>query len=152
MVFRTTRYLNFLNNKNIRIIYLDLRSYKMRYKKLLFWLLSLPLSYFAISLIHQSYNLLNWVDFLFILGLVLLVTGCLMYVVAGGFFSSFIHSCKAFFASISKKEQIISEIEGKKDRSNIRLRKSFFPSKLLIIFGFGYCIVSLFLSILIVNS
>ncbi|MGM0838566.1 MAG: DUF3899 domain-containing protein [Bacillota bacterium] len=124
----------------------------MGFKKILSWLLSLPLSYFALSLFHQSYYLLNWVDFLFIFGLVLLVTGCLMYVVAGGFFSSFIHSCKVFFASISKKEQIISEIEGKKDRSNFRFRKSSFPSRLLISFGIGYCIVSLFLSILIVNS
>jgi ABC-type lipoprotein release transport system permease subunit len=124
----------------------------MGYKKILLWLLSLPLSYFAIFLFHQSYYLLNWVDFLFIFGLVLLVTGGLMYVVAGGFFSSFIHSCKVFFASISKKEQIISEIEGKKDRSSISFRKSFFPSKLFINFGLGYCILSLLLSILIVNN
>ncbi|MGD6831151.1 DUF3899 domain-containing protein [Sutcliffiella halmapala] len=124
----------------------------MGLKKILFWLFSLPLSYFAVSLFYQSHYLLKWVDFLFIFGLVLLVTGCLMYVVAGGFFSSFIHSCKVFFASISKKEQIISEIEGKKATSNINFQKSFFPFKILINFGLGYCIVSLFLSILIANS
>ncbi|MCA1321003.1 DUF3899 domain-containing protein [Bacillus tianshenii] len=124
----------------------------MEIKKILFWLLSLPLSYFVLSLFHQSYNLLNWVDFLFLVGLVLLVTGGLMYVVAGGFFSSFFHSCKVFFAAISRKEEIISEIEGKKERSRIRFRKSSFPSGILISFGTGYCIVSLILSILLVHS
>ncbi|WP_078381796.1 DUF3899 domain-containing protein [Sutcliffiella halmapala] len=119
--------------------------------KLIFlWILTLPVSYFAISLFYQSSYLLNWANFLFLLGLGLVLTGGMLFVISGGFFSSFIYSCKVFFTSISRKAQIIKEIEGDVVREKNSFRKDYLSSKILVNIGLCYCLVSLFFSVLLI--
>jgi hypothetical protein len=118
-------------------------------KKMLLWLITLPLSFFVISLFYQSYSLLYWVNFLFLVGLLLVIIGCLMFVTAGDFFASFIHSCRVFFSRISKTEQVIEEIERKKNPINASFRRKNLSYQLILFFGIGYCVISLLLSLLI---
>ncbi|MBD8070754.1 DUF3899 domain-containing protein [Bacillus sp. PS06] len=117
--------------------------------KLLLWLISLLFSY--IGFIFFDKSLLNWADFLFLIGLSLLMIGSVMTIISGGFFTSFLHSCKVFFHSISRKEQVIQESERKDPKNRSHFRTYFTSSKMILLFGFGYCAVSLLLSIILIN-
>lgn len=117
-------------------------------KNFLLWAALLPLSYFAVFFFSPDPPLRNWLDGLFLIGLLLLIVGCVMVVIAGGFFNAFIRNWKTFFSSLNRKDQVIQDIEGKRKSNDFQ--KEFRFSGLLIKAGLGYCVVSLVLSVVFI--
>ena len=107
------------------------------------------LSFAYIFVVFHKWNFLMWTNALFYLGLIYLLIGCIILVWSSNFFSAFIHSCKHFFRVISKKEQIIQEIEGKVTEYYPAPKKPI-PTKTWIYIGLCYCIISLIFSLQIV--
>ncbi|GAA0316303.1 hypothetical protein GCM10008967_03600 [Bacillus carboniphilus] len=100
-------------------------------------------------LFYQEWSFFRWMDSLFLTGLSLLVVGFMMILIEGQFFSAFIRSTKHFFASISKKEQVIREVEEKKE-SAPGYRKHFPSSKIYLSTGVTFCVISLLISVIYV--
>lgn len=116
-----------------------------------FWIAGISfLGAFILPIIlYQEWSFLQWADSLFIVGLALLIVGFSMVLIEGQFFVAFIKSTKHFFKTISKKEQVIQEIERKKESAS-GYKKHFPSSKIYIVFGFIFCFFSLLFSTLIV--
>lgn len=119
-------------------------------KLIIYWMLSLPLSFMAGRLLTDPFNLIMWLDLLFAVGLLLLMTGGALAVANGGFFNAFAHSWETFFSAINKRETIVREAEGRKSRSAARFRRRTFDPAFLIQGGIAYCLLSLMLSFLLV--
>ncbi|MCM3239271.1 DUF3899 domain-containing protein [Heyndrickxia oleronia] len=120
-------------------------------KYLLFNSFSFVLSLIIVLSSYQSWDFLGWINILFYIGIVILLIGCVLIIIRGNFFSAFIYSCKRFFLSINKKEQIIQETEGRQVEPPSVNRQVPSP-KPWIINGFSFCILSLLLSLLMVYS
>lgn len=73
--------------------------------------ISILFSYFN----NHSFNLLVWINTLFNCSLFLTIIGSTMLVLQGGFFNAIIKSFRLFFQKTNKIEQVIVEIEGKKE-------------------------------------
>ncbi|MET3696842.1 uncharacterized protein DUF3899 [Bacillus oleivorans] len=110
----------------------------------------LILSFGVPIIFYQSWSFLYWMDSLFYIGLGLLIIGGAMLLIEGQFFSAFIRSSKHFFKTISKKEQIIQQIEGKKEERIHAYRKSFPSAKIYWFAGLSFCLISLLFSTFIV--
>ncbi|MBS4171854.1 DUF3899 domain-containing protein [Bacillus sp. FJAT-49736] len=108
--------------------------------------ITLILSFFYIFLVFHHWSLLHWVNVLFYIGLVYLLVGSIIFVWASDFFSAFFHSFKHFLRVISKREQVIQEIEGRAT-GFYPAKKTFIPSKPWIYIGLCYCIVSILFSL-----
>lgn len=64
----------------------------------------------------QNHFLLAFIDAYFLIGLVYVCAGAILYVIGGGFFSIFSYSFKKFWKINSKKEEYLSELEGESDQ------------------------------------
>jgi len=116
----------------------------MTFRKIL--LCTSILSSFSLSfLLHQSWSISKWLDSLFLVGLVLLVICAIMILIEAEFFVAFITSCKHFFARISKKEQVIREIENH-SYHKVVYQKSFPSRKFFFEIGIVFCAISLIIS------
>lgn len=112
-------------------------------------LISFIFSFLIVFILFRTWTFLYWTNALFYIGLVYLLVGCILVVRSGSFFSAFMYSFKHFFHVISKKEQIIQEIEGKKLGISLD-SKPLIPSKPWLYIGLSYCMVSLIFSLQIV--
>ncbi|HWO75936.1 MAG TPA: DUF3899 domain-containing protein [Bacillus sp. (in: firmicutes)] len=111
---------------------------------------SLLLSVIIPFFYDQGWSVLYWMDSVFLIGLFLLMIGGVLLLIEGQFFTAFIRSTKHFFKTISKKEQIIQEIEGKKEERTRGYRKSFPSAKIYWFVGLSFCLISLLFSTYIV--
>ncbi|PKR86641.1 DUF3899 domain-containing protein [Heyndrickxia camelliae] len=111
--------------------------------------ISFVLSFLYIFFVFHHWNFLLWTNALFYLGLIYLLTGCIILIWSSHFFSAFIHSFKHFIRILSKKEQIIQEIEGMKT-GLYSAPKRLVPSKPWIYIGLCFCLLSIILSVQIV--
>jgi len=111
--------------------------------------ISFMLSFLYIFLVFHQWNFLLWTNALFYLGLLYLLTGCIILIWFSNFFSAFLYSFKHFVRIMSKKEQIIQEIEGKKTEF-YSTPKKLAPSKPWIYIGLCYCFISIIFSLQIV--
>ena len=118
--------------------------------KIIITVTSLLLSLVTPFFFYQSWSLLYWLDSLFLIGLVLLMIGGGMQIIEGQFFTAFIRSSKHFFKTISKKEQVIQEVEGKKEEKTLGYRKSFPSAKIYWFVGLSFCLISFLFSALTV--
>lgn len=110
---------------------------------------SILISLLAPLVLYQVWSFTHWVNALFILGLVMLLVGCVLILVAGQFFTAFLHSWNRFFTT--NKEKVIQEIEGTEKGESVSTFNQRFPSsKTFIRLGLSFCLVSLLFSILIV--
>ncbi|MFC0272761.1 DUF3899 domain-containing protein [Metabacillus herbersteinensis] len=64
---------------------------------------------------NHSFNLLLWINALFNCSLFITVVGSTMLVIQGGFFNAIIKSFGLFFQKTNHMEQVIEDIEGKRD-------------------------------------
>ncbi|TCP29755.1 uncharacterized protein DUF3899 [Scopulibacillus darangshiensis] len=101
---------------------------------------------------YDALTRLSFINSLFNTGLILLVIGCIIFVIQGGFFNGFVFGFKRFFNSISRKASYIKEIEddlkkdNKKEEENY-IKKERSPSQWsCMIIGVIFLIVSFVLS------
>ncbi|KAA0966271.1 DUF3899 domain-containing protein [Sporosarcina sp. ANT_H38] len=52
-------------------------------------------------------------DLFFYIGIFLLLIGSVLLIIQDGFFTRFINNSRRFYSSLSKREQVIQEVEGK---------------------------------------
>lgn len=105
---------------------------------------SLLMSFFH----NPSFTILTWLDSLFLVGLILLLTSSILSLIEGRFFTAFISSFRHFYATISKKEEVIRESENRVNGPISYQRK--FPTKLAFFkIGILLCLVSLVASTLL---
>ena len=62
--------------------------------------------------LFQPEVLLPFINAYFMIGMVYLCTGAMLFVIGGGFFSIFAHNYKKVIKKTSKKEEYISELSG----------------------------------------
>lgn len=58
-------------------------------------------------------SLTDWLDMIFIISLLVLLIGCILLVIQGGFFDRFIASYKYFLRKSNKVEEIVSHVSEK---------------------------------------
>lgn len=56
-------------------------------------------------------------DLFFYIGIVLLLIGSVLLIIQGGFFTRFLTNSSRFYSSLSKREQVIQDVEGKNGES-----------------------------------
>ncbi|QUW22969.1 DUF3899 domain-containing protein [Sporosarcina sp. Marseille-Q4063] len=112
-------------------------------------LLAAPMLLFFCMLLFSSTNLVHLLDFIFYIGLVLLLIGSVMLILQAGFFNAFITTSKHFFSTISKREQSIRRFEGK-NRGKASYKKEYPLLKKILLLGVVYFSFSLIGSIVIV--
>jgi hypothetical protein len=105
----------------------------------------------AVSLIlpmvsDQGWSMSLWIDTFFLCSLLLLIVGGTFIVIEGGFFNAFTHSFKRFFTVISKKEQVLREVEGR--REWIPYKRSYRFTYPVLIAGMILFLCSLLISII----
>lgn len=69
----------------------------------------------AFAVIVNQPLMLNFINSYFMIGLLYLTAGALLYVIGGGFFNIFSYSFKKFWKVNSKKENYIAEMEEIED-------------------------------------
>lgn len=99
------------------------------------------LSLITSTIMIQTFDLLTWMNTLFLCSLFLLILGGMLFVIQGQFFSGIIRSYKHFYRTVSKAEKVISEVEGTSDGFGNPFRLKFkltFPLLLsgLVLFAF----------------
>lgn len=116
----------------------------MNFRNILFTI-SLVVSLSLSFLLQPSRSLSKWMDYLFLVGLLLLVIYAIMVLMEAEFFTAFIMSFQHFYGRINKKEQIIRESE---QRSNdvVSYQKSFPNKKSFFEIGLLFCLVGLLVS------
>lgn len=93
----------------------------------------------------HSFDYLAWINILFLCSLLVTMVGGILFVIQGGFFNGIYRSFKHFFRSINKVEEVIQDVEGKRDDGiPYKLKIGWtFP---LLIAGLILFVFSLFLS------
>ena len=119
----------------------------MKFRELLF-ITSFSVSLFVPSLLHRLWSIGEWMDSLFLIGLLLLIIFSIMILIEADFFTAFIKSFKHFFARVNKKEEVLREIE-KRTSNEIVFRKNFPSRKSFFEIGIFYCAISLLISTVI---
>ncbi|MBP3039861.1 DUF3899 domain-containing protein [Bacillaceae bacterium Marseille-Q3522] len=89
-----------------------------------------------------SFTVLSWVNSLFILSLLLLLIGLTIMIVQGGFFWSF----HRFLQKISKSNQVVQEIEGKRTGEPIPYKRNNNFIRSIVVLGMILVLFSLILS------
>ncbi|WP_019414090.1 DUF3899 domain-containing protein [Paenisporosarcina sp. TG20] len=116
----------------------------MKFRIVLFFT-SIITSFFITYLIHQTLSLYKWIDSLFLVGLLLIVTSAILLLIEGQFFTAFIKSCKHFFSRVNRKEQVIRESEMRSNHTASYQNK--FPSRRFFFeIGILFCVVSFVVS------
>lgn len=90
-------------------------------------------------------------DLFFYIGIVLLLFGSALLIVQGGFFTSFLNNSRRFYSTLSKREQVIQDVEGK-NRETQSYSKKFPLLSYILPLGAFYFSLSLIGSIIIVQS
>lgn len=104
-------------------------------------LASLALSF----LLYGPWNLIKWLDAVFLIGLLLIMAALAMILIEGEFFNAFIKSFKNFFSRVDRKEQHIRESE-KRTADSTGYQKKFPVRKDVLFIGIFFCLSSLVLS------
>ena len=119
----------------------------MKFINILF-IISIITSLFMSFILDPSFTSRNWLDSLFLVGLILLLISSILSLIEGRFFSAFISSFRHFYATVSKKEEVIRESEKCVNDQVSYHRK--FPSKIAFFkVGISLFIVSLVASTLL---
>lgn len=66
-------------------------------------------------LINHSFNQLDWINTLFYCSLILTTIGGAMLVIQGGFFNGIVRSFKQISKKTNHIEQVLEDIEGKRE-------------------------------------
>lgn len=96
-------------------------------------------------LLNGPWNLLKWLDAVFLVGLLLIMAALAMILIEGEFFNAFIKSFKNFFSRIDRKEQHIRESE-RRTADSVGYQKKFPIRKDVLFIGIFFCLSSLMLS------
>lgn len=116
----------------------------MKFRIVLFFT-SLIVSFFLPYLIYQTLSIYKWLDTLFLVGLLLLVTSAILLLIEGQFFTAFINSSKYFFSRVNRREQVIRESELRPDLTGGYQNK--YPSRRFFFeIGILFCAVSFIVS------
>ena len=119
----------------------------MKFINILF-IISLLASLLMSFILEPSITIRTWFDSLFLVGLILLLTSSVLSLIEGRFFTAFISSFRHFYATISRKEEVIRESE-KRVNGPISYQRRF-PTKLAFLkIGSLLCLVSLVASTLL---
>ncbi|MCZ2259093.1 DUF3899 domain-containing protein [Sporosarcina sp. G11-34] len=119
------------------------------HRYLLINLLVAPLVLFIFTAVFFSTRIVTSLDFVFYVGLLLLLVGSVMLVLQAGFFNAFISTSKHFFSTISRKEQAIQNFEGKKGEAAV-YKKEYPILNTFLVVGGVYCLFSIIGSIAVV--
>ena len=103
-----------------------------------------PLSVFITLFTGSMLFVLNS---LFYIGLVLLLTGSMLIIIQEGFFNAFSRNTKKFFSVVSKKEQIIQDIEQRRGHTS-SYQKKFPYAKPISLIGMAYTLFSVLGSVI----
>ena len=105
---------------------------------------------FSIVFMTPKYTVLL-LDLFFYIGIFLLLIGSALLIIQGGFFTSFLNNSRRFYSTLSKREQVILDVEGKNGETPSYSKK--FPILSYILpLGAFYFSLSLIGSIIIVQS
>ena len=97
-----------------------------------------------------SKHIVPLLDLFFYFGIVLLLISSALLIVQGGFFTSFLNNSRRFYSTISKREQVIQDVEGKNGETQSYSKKFPLLSYILPI-GVFYFLLSLIGSIITVQ-
>jgi len=113
------------------------------------FLSSFLLSIILVFVAFREWSLYNWNEVIFYIGLILMTSAAIFFVLAGQFFSAFHYSVKRFFALISKREHFIRTVENSElERRTFHKQ---YPSPLpCLMVGSCYCLVSFIFSFFLV--
>jgi small-conductance mechanosensitive channel len=114
-------------------------------RKLIILLGSLLASFAFSFLLHGSLTLANWLDAVFLVGLLLIMAAAVLVLIEAEFFNAFIKSFKNFFSRVNSKEKYIRESE-RRTAEAAGYRKEFPIRKELLFIGIFLCLASLILS------
>lgn len=119
-----------------------------RHLRLLFiW--AFPFFATVVSFIFFAEKLIFIIDSLFYIGLLLLTAAGVFSLIQGGFFRFFLYSWRRFYATISKREATIREIERRNEKTE-SFDKQFPFLQTLWIVGSYYALFGLIISLCIV--
>ncbi len=95
-------------------------------------------------------HIIAFLDLFFYTGIILLLLGGVLLIIQGGFFTRFLNNSRRFYSTISKREQVIQNVEGKGGETSSYSKK--FPLLTYILpIGVFYFLVSLVGSIITVQ-
>lgn len=67
---------------------------------------------------YHTFDFLAWTNILFLCSLLVTIVGGTLFIIQTGFFNGIYRSFKHFFSTISKAEQMVQDVEGKRDNVN----------------------------------
>ena len=106
---------------------------------------SIIATFFMSFLLDPSLNIRTWLDSLFLVGLILLLTSAILTLIEANFFTAFIRSFRHFYASVSKKEEVVRESEKRENYTFTYQRR--FPIRIIFFkIGILFCLISLIAS------
>ncbi|MFC5604745.1 DUF3899 domain-containing protein [Sporosarcina koreensis] len=112
-------------------------------KKLFFSsLLTAPFLLSSVTMLFSSANFIRLLDYIFLIGLLFLIIGSVMFILQAGFFNAFISSSKHFFSTINSREQTILRYEGKNSET-ASYQKEYPSFKKILLLGAVYFSFSL---------
>jgi hypothetical protein len=95
-------------------------------------------------------HIIALLDSFFYIGIVLLLIGSVLLIIQGGFFTRFLNNSRRFYSTISKREQVIQNVEGKIGETS-SYSKTFPLLTYILPIGVFYFLVSLVGSIITVQ-
>ncbi|MBE1553284.1 DUF3899 domain-containing protein [Sporosarcina limicola] len=100
----------------------------------------------SILLLFFSESIIYFFDGIFYIGLILLIIGSVLMLIQAEFFNAFVKSSKYFFSAVSKKEQVIRDVESRKINTT-SYKRQFSITNYFLLLGLLYCVISLIGSI-----
>jgi hypothetical protein len=95
-------------------------------------------------------HIIALLDLFFYIGIVMLLIGSVLLIIQGGFFTRFLNNSRRFYTMISKREQVIQNVEGKIGETS-SYSKTFPLLTYILPIGVFYFLVSLVGSIITVQ-
>lgn len=107
------------------------------------------LAFIMSFLLNSTISLMAWLNTVFIMSLIVLVTGCVMLVIQGGFFDRFIANFKRFWSKNDKAEEVVREVEGRRSQNpeaRIKTASIHVSTKVMLSAGGFLVLLSIYLS------
>jgi len=104
---------------------------------------------FSTAFIAPNY-IVVLLDLFFYIGIIMLLIGSVLLIIQDGFFTRFLNNSRRFYSTLSKREQVIQDVEGK-HVENVSYKKNFPSLTYILPIGTFYFSLSLIGSIITVQ-